>query len=241
MGMSYVFVELELNLVDFHNLFKVVELYSEMINAVPKENVLGGNFNKYWNLNAVEADPTSEEIFPHISVRFNLKDIEACRTQIIEKADELVRSRRTRFHGTLKEWHEPEFVVRAHELGTRCCLVTSTQLQKEQLYEYLKRDREKFLLHLLSEMLRGAGLKVSIPWTYVRPRQGEPPVELRECAGLLAKEIEQSKGMIHNPDFLERFLHAFLNCLGFSGVEGRFLNLLMIGRAWNDLATSHER
>lgn len=236
--MTYVFVELELNLADYHNLSTVMELYSTIVGAVRAEDLVSSNFNKYWSPDSWKANPLSEEIFPRISVRVDVKDMEAAKASILGKADELVRTGRVRHHGTVKDWNEPDLVVRAHELGTNWAVIMAGELRKDGLREYLQQNREKFLLHLLLEALGQAGLKASIPWTYLRPQPGEPPVEVKEAAILLGEEFRRAGEEVRgDPDFLERFLHAFLNCMGFSGFEGTFLNLVMTGRGWGELAS----
>jgi len=229
--MSYVCIDLEFeNPDDLCDLTKRKQLYLEIVNAVPKQNLLGSNFNGYW-------DPESRELHPHISFRLRLKDVEASRPDILKKGDQLVSSGRIRFHGKLKEWPEPEFVAKAHELGTECFLIMLDELEKtSELAEFLNRNYTEFTLHSLPEMLKRIGFKFNIPWTYLRSK---PTLQLEEAAARLAELLKRTGEGI-NPDFLERFLHAFLNCFGFSGFEDKFLLLLMKGRAWRDLAYSRQ-
>jgi len=208
-----------------------IGIFKAFVSAVEPTNLVGSNFNKYW-------DPQHDIYHPHMSIRLNLRSDEESVMHEISGVGQglLTRSEIRHFRPIREPWSEPDFVIKAHETATACAVKFKEELDtRHELYANLTRDPLKHMGHFIRLMLQHAGFNVYIAWTFLREA---PPNGINEIARSCASILSQSIGSQRpKPDFIERFLHCFFNCT-IAGIENIFHDWLTKSQMWNQLVAS---
>lgn len=218
--MTYLNLEVEFHsLEDFASLVVPIDIFRSFMVALG-DNSIGGNFNKYY-------DPQRGMVHPRIAVRVNVKDEVKAKEIMLNVAQNLCEEGKIRhYENQLSFWTEPEFVVNAHELGTACATELRDRLLTDpELSKIIEQDRRNFLFEFVYVLLKQLGFRPFITWSLKRSFP-VPEGNLVEIAAHCAQICRQKSGSFDSPDSLERFIHAFLNCVG-QEAEGIFLNAIL--------------
>jgi len=205
-----------------------VEVLKTLLGTVPQENLLGFNFNRYWGREAGQYHPAMD-------VRLNVDNIDQLVQAIRRTLEELVKQGKIRWYSSdPEEWHEPEFVVHAHEVATRCAIEFVDRMSCDNtLLGYLKRQPVEVMGHFVRLFLLAMGFEPYVAWTYLR---SQPPDGLDKLARKCAELVDLSTyDRDRRSDYLERLLHAFFNCT-IPSVEPHIVNYLMASNYWHTLA-----
>lgn len=192
--------------------------------------ILGYNFNKYYQ-------PPSNP-HPTISLRFN--EIKPVEQIVLDLSQRLRESGDIRnFDRELHDWSEPDFVIRAHELGTLCAIELKNGIEASRdLLQKFQSKPDEFMVYYVYEMLKSTGFDVKIIWSLSRlsPIREEDIVTITQsCAKIFTNDIGEIE---LTPSFMERFLHAFFNCT-FSRAENEFKGWLNESQFWQEIVDSH--
>lgn len=229
--MTYLSIELEFHTpVQLNDLAIPIDTFRSFIEALGS-NVRGGNFNKYY-------DPGQGVTHPQIAVRADVDNEIEAQEVILNVAHNLKEQEKIRHYDKqLGRWSEPPFVVKAHELGTTCAIEFKDQILKNsKLVETFKNNRGNFLFEFVYVLLRQLEFQLFITWD----RRRLFPFPERDLTQVIAPCVQtyrqQSQGF-ESPDFLERFIHAFLNCVG-QEAEPIFLNAVLSSQVYKFIFNS---
>lgn len=239
--MPYKYLEVELLRVeDLSDFKKPIDIFNAFIDSL-RNDINGSNFNKYY-------DPRDPHPCIHVRIDFDTGKEDLVRRKILEKATELSGRGLIRRGGELRDWTEPSFVVRAHELGTDFAVKLRSWMERNQdVYLRLQESptiRAGFMAQLVYLVLKHAGFEVPLYWNSLRLSPTYDKDRLRheervdnladECAdGCKEKLKDMEKQLV--PDFLERFFHAFFNCT-YSGIEEQVKKWLAESFFWKRIA-----
>lgn len=166
--------------------------------------IQSSNFNKYY-------DPQGGNIHPHIEFRFLVE--ERINEQINSISSSLDRTIIRYVDPEIREWIEPDFVVKAHEAGSMLAVLLVDYLRENaSLRDGIGNKWNDFIAYFMVKLLISMGYNLEIIWGQLR----SPPVPNDQMDELLTHvnlhlETEISKEDL-TPHFLERFTHAFFNC-----------------------------
>lgn len=195
------------------------------------DRILGYNFNKYYQ------PPNNPH--PTISLRFNvIKPVEQI---VLDLSQRLRESGDIRYYDKeLHDWSEPDFVVRAHEIGTLCAIELKNRIDaSSDLLRKFQSKPVEFMIYHVYEMLRSIGFGVEIIWSLLRlspVREDEIVTITQSCAEIFNSNIGELEV---TPSFMERFIHAFFNCT-FSKAESAFKGWLNESQFWKEIVDSYE-
>lgn len=195
------------------------------------DRISGHNFNKYYQ-------PPSNP-HPTLSLRFNV--IKPVEQTILDLSQRLRESGDIRYYDSeLHDWSEPDFVVRAHEIGTLSAIELKNGIEaSSDLMGKLQSKPVEFTVYFVSEMLRSIGFDVKILWSLLRlspVREDEIAAITHSCAEIFNRNIGEIEV---TPSFMERFIHAFFNCT-FSRAESAFRSWLNESQFWKGIVDSYE-
>jgi hypothetical protein len=198
------------------------------VGVIQPHNLQGYNFNRYYA-------PTQGIPNPRIDLRVNLTNVDEAVEPIRRCLQGLVSARKlTRFSTEPRVWNEPEFVVDAHEMATACAFRFVDDVMRNQALSRALSDRTvEFMLHFLRLLFESMGLQPYIAWTYLRqPAPAGLDQVVQRCTSPLADLFRRQT---RKADFLERFVHLFLNCT-VSAAEQEVANSLLGSMLWRILA-----
>jgi len=229
----YKYFDVEVKLETLWDIKEVVNIYLDLISSYDKNELIGHNFNKYYE---------KEGAKPRISVRLNLNMSELEKV-VVKKAEELVNlGKIVEFDRNLHAWNEPEFVAKAHEIGTACTLRLKELMDRNpEIYKKFLTRKPQFMVHLASLTLNKIGFDFHIIWALLR----DSPVKTAEIDSIaeeLAKVfLATTEDDDINSDYLERFVHAFFNCSESSNSDRLFYDWAITSQFWNALAKSYKK
>lgn len=229
--MTYLSFKVEFqNLHDFTSLVTPIDIFSSFIEALG-DNTTGSNFNKYY-------DPQRGIIHPQIEVRANVQNETKAREVILRVARNLKEQNRIRhYEEQLRPWIEPLFVVKAHELGAVCIIEFKDQLLKTpKLLKAFETDRGNFLFEFVYVLLGQLEFRPFITWS-IKRNFPIPESDLIQIASSCARLYHKQTQDFELPDFLERFIHSFLNCAG-QEAESIFLNAIVSSQPYKVIVDS---
>lgn len=263
--MVYKYLNLHFNQIeDVADRRKPIGLVKRFVEEL-EQVIAGFNFNKYYGLRSTGKpllDPKgnrrvnpdgriamqTETVECRIEVRLNFA--EANESQVLTILSQIADQEKT--NGQIRDydkafvdtWHEPDFVKRAHELGTLWAIRVSDWLEENQGIAAELQSAEKlvgFAGQLVHLILAQAGLHSHILWANLRESPAyeknslahdAPIVKLAQLCGDelqdAFKDIEQNL----RPSFLERVFHCFFNCSFPPVVEGSVISRQMSGLLW---------
>ena len=244
--MPYKYLNLEFHRrEDLYDLEKSIDVFTTFVEALG-ENIKGANFNKY--------DPT------RLQVRFDVKDekTEIAKSIVFDVAKGLQEKRNVKeYDKELTDWIEPYFVILGHEVGAACALeLRNWMKQNPVIYEHLQKDPRKkvgFMAQLLHLIFQRVGFSAPLMWGILResPTYNKDALTHAEQINCLVEaciaKLEKTLKNIakeHIPDFFERFVHAFFNCIFTNAgtyvklsIEGQVLSYLLTSLLWRHIAT----
>ena len=232
--MGYLSLEVEFHdLGDFGALVVPIDVFRCFVEALG-ENLIAANFNKYY-------DPQRGMVHPQIAVRVNVKNKVKAKEILVKAAESLREQGKIRHYGERPSpWNEPAFVVKAHELGTQCVLQFRDQLSRNSfLVEAFNSNRGNLLFEFIYVLLMRLGFQPFITWDLKR-NFPLPENDLVEIAESCAQIYRQQAQGLESPDFVERFIHAFLNCAG-QEAERIFLNAILRSECYRLIFDSTQR
>lgn len=223
--MTYLSTDIEFDtLQQFNDLAIPIDTFRSFVEALGS-NVRAGNFNKYY-------DPAQGITHPQIAVRVDVDNEIGAQEVILKVARNLKEQGKIRhYYEQLSPWSEPPFVVKAHELGTACAIAFKDQILKNsKLVETFKNNRGNFLFEFVYMLLKQLEFQPFITWDRRRifPL---PESNLTEVIAPCAQTYRRQSQGFESPDFLERFIHAFLNCVG-QEAETIFLTAVLSSQAY---------
>jgi hypothetical protein len=222
--MTYLSIELEFNSPEqLNDLAIPIDTFRSFIKALGRNIV--GNFNKYYA-------PEQGFVHPQIAVRVNVDNEIKAQKVILKIARNLKEQGKIRhYNKELEPWNEPPFVVKAHELGTACAIEFKDQLRKNsKLIETFRTNRVNFLFEFVYVLLKQLQFEPFITWD-IKRNFPLPESNLLGIAAPCAQIYRQRSQDFESPDFLERFVHAFLNCVG-QEAENIFRNAVLISQVY---------
>jgi len=227
--MPYVSIEVEFESPALlYELIGPIEVLRVVLGVIDQSNLRGYNFNRYY-------DPNQNLPHPTIALRLNLDNPDQSIQAIHDALQRLVQEGKIRFFRLAPQpWQEPQFVVDAHEASTKCAMEFVDRITRDPaLLRSLKEQPLEFMGHFVRALLQSMGLNAFITWANLR---SPPPVGVdnlaRACSAFVALNNQERKA-----DFLERFLHTFLNCT-IIGVEQPIITMLYTSDIWKNLASS---
>jgi len=243
--MSYRYLNVEFHRIeDLYDLRIPLDVYRTFLEALG-ENIIGANFNRY---------PGAH---PRIEVRFNFEtEKESVVKEIVFRiARELQERGQIRWHDReLRNWNEPDFVCKAHEIGTSCALELRNWMEQNlDVYQWFERDLRKkagFMAQLIHLTLKHTGFAIPIVWSVLRESPTYNKNELtdeervinlaRFCATKYEERLKRvTKRLL--PSFIERSTHTFFNCTYTivdlrASTEAQVLNWLRVSSLWEHIA-----
>lgn len=199
-----------------------------VVGVIQPHNLQGYNFNRYYA-------PAKGIPNPRIDLRVNLTNVDEAVEPIRRSLEGLVSARRiVRFSTEPRVWNEPEFVVDAHEMATVCAFRFVDDVMSDRiLSRALSGGTVEFMLHFFRLLFESMGLHPYIAWTYLRQPAPEGLVRVvQHCFTPLAALF---RSQTRRADFLERFVHLFLNCTVVAAEQG-VANSLLGSMLWRTLA-----
>jgi hypothetical protein len=195
-----------------------------------RDHISGYNFNKYYQ------PPSSPH--PSISIRFNVTelDLESVKQTVLDLSKKLLENGEIRsYDKQLSAWDEPEFVVKAHELGTLCAVEFKNRMERnDELYQKFRTNPVEFMVYFAYIILRSIGFDVKIIWSLLRfspIRESEVTEIASSCSEIFHGKLGDNEV---SPDFMERFVHAFFNCT-YSQAKSVFKNWISESRFWKEI------
>jgi len=201
---------------DLFNLEKPIDIFIKFKEGLG-ENITGANFNKYSDGNS----------FFKIDVRIEFDN--ANENTIVDKikqiAEKIEKEENIRCEKELKTWIEPDFVVKAHEIGSYFATEIRNWLKREKNINRDFQDPRKkanLLTQLIYLMLKDCGFDIHIIWSILRESplyEKDTLIHDERIVSFVKTHIIKLKEELKKidieliPDFLERTLHAFFNCV----------------------------
>jgi hypothetical protein len=205
-----------------------IEIVRTVVAAIQSRNLQGYNFNRYY-------DPQHGVTKPRIDLRFRVSDADEVLEPVRRCLREFVSAGRiVSFSNEPRTWIEPDFVFEAHEMATRCAILFVDEVTHNQVLLHALADNNgEFMLHFLRRLFELIGVESYVAWTYLRRPAPEGLEEVvQRCAGPLGDSFRHQT---RRADYLERFVHLFLNCT-VNRVEQWLLNSLLASMLWRRLA-----
>lgn len=247
--MTYKYFEIEFHRVkELFDLEKPIEVFGIFMGALG-ENIQGAHFNKYY-------EPPHNP-HPRIAVRLDFEDEDIVREIVLRVAKELEEREEIRYYDKeLKDCVEPDFVLRAHEIGTACALELKNWMAENQdVYRSFRTDPRRkagFMTQLISLLLEQTGLQATVAWSILREsptyekdelRDEERVVNLARTCAIECREGLKELEKRLMPDFLERLVHAFYNCTYTLvdtqvNTEGQVLSWFRTSLLWKHIGNS---
>lgn len=223
--MTYFKLNVELNNAqELQELKKSVEIFTTFENQV-QQNLFGSCFNKYGN--------------SRLAVQLNFIDDTRGQEATLTIARDLKANGRIQNHDSnMVEWREDAFVLQAHEIGTACTVELKTQLDSHPYaYQKFQSKHDGFMKHFISLLLRYCGYQLPSVWAMERDT-GVLREEIAGIAYACAQRYKERMPDNPTPSFVERFIHAFLNCSTNPSTEEQVLNFLVTQQLWKQIADS---
>ncbi|MFQ6055258.1 MAG: hypothetical protein ACE5KT_02370 [Methanosarcinales archaeon] len=181
------------------------------------------NFNRY-----------TETPLPHVSVRLKFKNS--------KKEDGLIAAK-TVAHELKDEglvecycdqpYSETPMVMAASELASKCALIIKEKVEEYPQTTFIyNKYKHEFVARFLSNFISNFGVSEYSP----SPANNELQRKVNEisalCTSKVKNEINEVQDFVQRDfiSFNERFIHLFLNCLGFSYMDER--NLFFMSLLW---------
>lgn len=212
-----------------------------------------------WNFNRYDG---------RVNLRFDIKDTET--EELREVADNLVSREGIEEYET-ESWSELGFVELAHSISTECAVrfreesgsrsELSNVMSAESLIDLVQsNDQHKLFSTLycfLHFLLQELDFRHAIIWDYQRQSLIEPEVMEEVAESCVTEGMRERVNEIEDrdmPSFCQRFVHLFINCIGWqkaglraSGGETQTINIeanvrsrLLQSVFWNQLASTFE-
>jgi len=225
---------------DLFSLGKPIDVFMQFKEALG-DTIIGANFNKYSDGNT----------YFKIDVRFGFDD--SNKNTIIEKisqiAEKLEKEENITCDKELKIWIEPDFVVKAHELGSFFAIEFKKWLEQEDNINQKIQDPSKkanLSTQLIYLMLKECDFNIHIIWSILRESplyekdklaHDERIIKFVKNHAVKLKEGLEKFDTNVIPDFLERFLHTFFNCTQTiqDNSEQAFINNVIVSSVYSKL------
>lgn len=185
---------------NFH-IEKSIRIYSRFLDGLANNDIEYPNYNHYTE------DPNNR-----ITFRADMSnETFTAATQIAEA----LRDEHEIHHFTPDEANPPIYVKSAHELASRCALAFYNN--RDSFIPEINRDALWFTMNFFKLSIERIGYDFYITWDLKRHYQGEGNKEHRKRLETLVNSCEghlvAKRKFFQNPDFIERFVHLFFNCL----------------------------
>jgi hypothetical protein len=190
---------------DVSDLLLPIKIYSRLVEAV-RPHTIASNFNKYWG-------PTQK---PKIDFRIMTSNLTEVRSTVRLRSLEFQTDLLISGHGNeFNEWIEPEFVQRAHEIGSQLAVVLANGLESDRHLssKFAQQDKQSgFLMHYILDSMNKAGFRLTTIWSAKRDLSPVTDAEIGSLTDNGAHVLAEGIKAKPSPSFIERFLHAFMNC-----------------------------
>lgn len=207
-----------------------VDNFQKFIYGMKKYGVKYLNFNHY----------TEEDRSLRFTVRFESKDKKA-KEKGEEIAGDLIKKNFIKNY-KIDEEKIADNIKAAHEFASMC--VVELVKNAEFVEEYQKRTFP-FTLYFIKLVLEKMGFELYVHWDKIKPYTNRKDLHNRvdKFTENCMNYAPTKEDIITNPDFLERFIHLFLNCalLQIGDFEPRVWKALLFSNTLSAISKTYKK
>lgn len=209
---------------------KTFEIVNSFLGKLDHRHISGHSFNRYSGLSPL----------PYLTMRFNFVNNTQGKHLVEKIADDLIERRLIVGKGEWQPFNVSSSVIKATETSTKVSLLFKDWLDENQEASGFYLQNQNTRIQFMSRFLMIFLLQLGFHTSFEKYPVSEQLLNLiRACATHCSEQVREVFPQEPDIDFMERFIHHFLNCVHISLEAERVMNVQIKHWQWlNELISN---